>query len=94
MGSIDRGVLTDLRHAAACDEIPNLITLRLDSAFPIRACARRFLVSTEAAELPVTVILNKADLVPKEQCDKAVEEVCATHWATEAHPRGTRGGEL
>ena len=35
----------------------------------------RFLVSTEAAELPVAVVLNKADLVPQQQCDQAVREV-------------------
>ncbi len=38
-------------------------------------CCCRFLVSTEAAELPVAVILNKADLVPQQQCDEAVREV-------------------
>ena len=35
----------------------------------------RFLVSTEAAELPVAVVLNKADLVPQEECDATVREV-------------------
>ena len=35
----------------------------------------RFLVSTEAAELPVVVVLNKADLVPQEDCDATVREV-------------------
>ena len=38
-------------------------------------CVYRFLVSTEAAELPVAVVLNKADLVPQQQCDEAVQEV-------------------
>lgn len=38
-------------------------------------CICRFLVSAEAAELPVAVVLNKADLVPQHQCDEAVREV-------------------
>ena len=39
------------------------------------SCICRFLVSAEAAELPVAVVLNKADLVPQHQCDEAVREV-------------------
>lgn len=38
-------------------------------------CNCRFLVSAEAAELPVAVVLNKADLVPQEQCEQAMREV-------------------
>ena len=34
-------------------------------------------MSTEAAELPVTVVLNKADLVPAQECSAALAEVCA-----------------
>ena len=34
----------------------------------------RFLVSAEGAGLPVTVVLNKADLVPAEQCQAAISE--------------------
>ena len=41
-------------------------------------CVRRFLVSTEAAELPVAVVLNKADLVTRERCQQTVQEVCDT----------------
>ncbi|KAK9908042.1 hypothetical protein WJX75_002003 [Coccomyxa subellipsoidea] len=37
--------------------------------------ATRFLVSTEAAELPVTVVLNKADLVPAQECSEALAEI-------------------
>ncbi|BDA45177.1 probable small ribosomal subunit biogenesis GTPase RsgA [Coccomyxa sp. Obi] len=37
--------------------------------------ATRFLVSTEAAELPATVVLNKADLVPAEECSSALAEI-------------------
>ncbi|CAL8469056.1 g8597 [Coccomyxa elongata] len=37
--------------------------------------ATRFLVSTEAAELPATVVLNKADLVPPEECSAALAEI-------------------
>lgn len=37
--------------------------------------ATRFLVSTEAAELPVTVVLNKTDLVPPQECSQAIAEV-------------------
>ena len=43
--------------------------------FKGESCFCRFLVSAEAAELPVAVILNKADLVPQQQCDEAVREV-------------------
>ena len=31
---------------------------------------RRFLVSAEAAEMPVAVVLNKADLVTREHCQQ------------------------
>lgn len=34
-------------------------------------------MSTEAAELPATVVLNKADLVPAQECSEALAEVCA-----------------
>ncbi len=37
----------------------------------------RFLVSVEADDLPVTVVLNKADLVAPEECQGAVAEVRA-----------------
>ncbi|EIE21063.1 GTPase EngC, partial [Coccomyxa subellipsoidea C-169] len=37
--------------------------------------ATRFLVSTEAADLPATVVLNKADLVPSEECSQALAEI-------------------
>ena len=40
-----------------------------------------FLVSAEAAELPVAVVLNKADLVTKEHCQQTVQEVCDTKGA-------------
>ncbi len=33
-------------------------------------------MSTEAADLPATVVLNKADLVPAEECSQALAEVC------------------
>ena len=36
---------------------------------------RRFLVSAEAAEMPVAVVLNKADLVTREHCQQTVQEV-------------------
>lgn len=39
-------------------------------------CVCSFLVSTEAAELPVAVVLNKADLVTREHCQQMVQEVC------------------
>ena len=51
-------------------------------------CAFRFLVSTEAAELPATVVLNKADLVPAEECSRALAEVCAlapSHTSSQPH---------
>ena len=44
-------------------------------------CVRRFLVSAEAAELPVAVVLNKADLVTREHCQQMVQEVCDTRAA-------------
>lgn len=34
-------------------------------------------MSTEAAELPATVVLNKADLVPPEECSAALAVVGA-----------------
>ena len=38
--------------------------------------ATRFLVSAEASDLPVTVVLNKADLVPKDTQLSTLQEVC------------------
>ncbi|CAL5230096.1 g13554 [Coccomyxa viridis] len=52
--------------------------------------ATRFLVSTEAAELPVAVILNKADLVPQQQCDEAVREIEA--WGYQTIPVSAASG--
>ena len=43
--------------------------------------ATRFLVSAEAAGLPVLVVLNKADLVPEETRQHVVAEVSAVHHA-------------
>ena len=33
-------------------------------------------MSAEAAEMPVAVVLNKADLVTREHCQQTVQEVC------------------
>lgn len=38
--------------------------------------ATRFLISAQAAGLPVTLVLNKADLVAPEELAALVEEVC------------------
>ncbi len=36
----------------------------------------RYLVSAEAAGLPVTLVLNKADLVPPQDIERIVKQVC------------------
>jgi hypothetical protein len=55
--------------------MPKAKCLSNDLQFAMLRHERRFLVSAEAAELPVAVVLNKADLVPQEQCEQAVREV-------------------
>lgn len=43
-------------------------------------------MSTEAAELPATVVLNKADLVPPEECSAALAVVGALVLPRTFHP--------
>lgn len=37
--------------------------------------ATRFLVSAEAAGIPVTLVLNKADLLPADELERLVDQV-------------------
>jgi putative ribosome biogenesis GTPase RsgA len=46
-----------------------------DNVLHVVMCWGRFLVSVEAAELPIIVILNKSDLIAPERCHAAVAEV-------------------
>ena len=66
------GLKSVSKETAPCPK-PSVSPLNFRS--PMLQHERRFLVSAEAAELPVAVVLNKADLVPQEQCKQAVREV-------------------
>ena len=65
----------------ACGALQMLLVFSLDRPHWDGQMATRFLVSAEASDLPVTVVLNKADLVPEATRLSTLQEV--------RHPRLT-----
>lgn len=61
--------------AKAWEWVQVLLVFSLDRPVWDGKMATRFLVSAEAAGLPVTVLLNKADLVPEDEREAALAEV-------------------
>lgn len=74
---IDRRTETRDPAIANVDQMLLVMSLNLPPFDPQQAT--RFLVSSEAAEIPVTLLLNKADLLKDEETAAVIEEVSVPH---------------
>ena len=74
---IDRRTETRDPAIANVDQMLLVMSLNLPPFDPQQAT--RFLVSSEAAEIPVTLLLNKADLLKDEETATVIEEVSVPH---------------